>query len=79
MSDLVSLPFSSVTQPHSVVTITLLQESIALTLRSLTVYCLTCFTDLTQFLTSIHFGHMANTACNLFPWILILREINSVL
>lgn len=67
MSDLVSLPFSSVTQPHSVVTTTLLQESIALTLRSLTVYCLTCFTDLTQFLTSIHFGHMANTACNLFP------------
>ena len=68
MSDfLFSLPFSSVTQPHNVVTITLLQESIALTLRSLIVYYLTCFIDLTQFLTSIHFGHMANTACNLCP------------
>ena len=68
MSDfLFSLPFSSVTQAHKVVTITLLQESIALRLRSLTVYYLTCFMDLSQFLTSIHFGHMANTTCNLFP------------
>ena len=45
-----------------VVTITLLQESIALRLRSLTVYYLTCFMDLTQFLTSIHFGSLQSQA-----------------